>query len=81
MHRIREADGTERETVSIKGGLVQGLDWSQAIHIYTRYAVVDIPEGVLSFEDAPDTIPGRRDSDKDEDAPPAVRERRDSKTE
>lgn len=26
MHRIREADGTERATVSIKGGLVEGLD-------------------------------------------------------
>ncbi|KAK3898458.1 hypothetical protein C8A05DRAFT_18970 [Staphylotrichum tortipilum] len=50
MHRIREADGTERETVNLKGGLVKGLDWKGALHIYTRSAVVEVPKGVESWE-------------------------------
>ncbi|KAK4246827.1 Mss4-like protein [Corynascus novoguineensis] len=61
MHRIRNPDGTERETVSIKGGLVQGLDWKGASHIYTRSAVVPIPEGVERWEAAPESMPGRKD--------------------
>ncbi|KAK4182191.1 Mss4-like protein [Podospora australis] len=61
MHRIREPDGTERGTVSVKGGLVQGLEWSGAKHIYTRTAVVPIPEGVVRYEGAPPAMPGRKD--------------------
>jgi hypothetical protein len=60
MHRIKGPDGVERETVSIKGGLVQGLDWKGAAHIYTRSAVVPVPEGVERWEAAPAEMAGRR---------------------
>ncbi|KAG7284463.1 hypothetical protein NEMBOFW57_010836 [Staphylotrichum longicolle] len=60
MHRIREPDGTERDTVVFKGGLVKGLNWKGAPHIYTRSAVVEIPEGVERWEGAPDRMPGRK---------------------
>ncbi|KAH8890486.1 hypothetical protein GQ53DRAFT_747515 [Thozetella sp. PMI_491] len=50
LHRLRDPDGTPRKTMSVKGGLVDGLDWSKAKHIYTRTAVVPIPPGVESYE-------------------------------
>ena len=53
MHRVRERDGSVRPSVSIKGGLVEGLDWSGAPHIFTREAVVPIPKGVLQYEGGP----------------------------
>ncbi len=60
MHRILDEDGTGRETVSVKGGLVQGLDWSTAKHIYTASAVVPIPEGRESYPGAPPEREGRK---------------------
>ncbi|KAK3290937.1 Mss4-like protein [Chaetomium fimeti] len=60
LHRIRDPDGTERETVSVKGGLVTGLDWTGAAHIYTRSAVVEVPEGVERWEGALGEMEGRR---------------------
>jgi len=59
FHRIREADGTERETVSIKGGAVQGLSFEGAKHIYVESAVVPIPEGAERWETTPDVMEGR----------------------
>lgn len=53
MHRTRNADGSTRPTVSVKGGLVDGLDWSQGKHIFTGTAVVPIPEGVERWEGTP----------------------------
>lgn len=40
-------------SVSVKGGLLEGLDWSKAQHIWTKSAVVPIPEGVRTFEGQP----------------------------
>ncbi|KAK4140747.1 uncharacterized protein C8A04DRAFT_31723 [Dichotomopilus funicola] len=62
VHRIREPDGTERDVVSVKGGLVEGLRWEGAAHIFTRSAVVEIPEGVERWEAEPgdDSMPGRK---------------------
>ncbi|KAK4118683.1 hypothetical protein N657DRAFT_651048 [Parathielavia appendiculata] len=60
MHRIKGPDGVERDTVSIKGGLLGGLDWKGAPHIYTRSAVVELPEGVDTWEGAPEGMVGRR---------------------
>lgn len=54
FHRIVDSDGTPRATVSIKAGCIEGLDWRGAKHIYTRSAVVDIPEGAEKY----DTLPG-----------------------
>ena len=53
MHRRRDADGSERGLVIIKGGCVEGLDWKGGIHIFTRSAVMPIPEGAESFEAGP----------------------------
>lgn len=61
MHRIREAGGRERPTVRIKGGLVDGLDWSKAKHIYTETAVVEVPESVESWKRSPDVMEGREE--------------------
>ncbi|KAF4121716.1 Glutathione-dependent formaldehyde-activating enzyme [Geosmithia morbida] len=34
-----------RNVVSIKAGCIEGLDWNKAIHIWTKNAMVPIPEG------------------------------------
>lgn len=54
MHRARDENGSERGTVSIKAGCVEGLEWKGGIHIYTRSAVWPIPEGAEQFENGPD---------------------------
>ncbi|KAF2795851.1 hypothetical protein K505DRAFT_348337 [Melanomma pulvis-pyrius CBS 109.77] len=46
-------DGADPEVMSIKAGLVDGLDWTGATHIYVRSAVVPIPEGVERWEAEP----------------------------
>jgi hypothetical protein len=53
MHRIREADGRERPTVSIRGGIIDGLDWSSGEHIYVENAVVPVPETAVKHIRAP----------------------------
>jgi len=58
MHRSREADGQERETVSIKGGVIEGLRWDGAKHIYTRSAVVEVPPNAERWETTPDIMDG-----------------------
>lgn len=41
-----------KNVVSVKGGcIVKGLDWNKAIHIYTKSAMVPIPEGCESHEE------------------------------
>ena len=67
MHRIRDADGRERDTVSIKGGLVEGLNWKGAKHIYTRSAVVPIPHGVERCDGAPEEMEGRKEGKRKTD--------------
>ncbi|KAK0657238.1 glutathione-dependent formaldehyde-activating [Cercophora newfieldiana] len=34
-----------KNVVSVKGGCIDGLDWKAAIHIWTKSAMVPIPEG------------------------------------
>ncbi|ROT42311.1 hypothetical protein SODALDRAFT_326490 [Sodiomyces alkalinus F11] len=34
-----------KDVVSVKGGCIEGLDWSKAVHIWTKSAMVPIPEG------------------------------------
>jgi hypothetical protein len=57
MHRLREPDGRERDVVSLKGGCVEGLEWKGLPHIWTKSAVVEIPEGVRTWEMAPEGLP------------------------
>ncbi|KAH7081184.1 Mss4-like protein [Paraphoma chrysanthemicola] len=42
------------DVVAVKGGLLEGLDWNGATHIFCRSAVVPIPEGVKRWEAEPD---------------------------
>lgn len=39
--------------VSIKGGCIQGLSWDGAVHIWTKRAVVPIPEDAEQWEEEP----------------------------
>jgi hypothetical protein len=34
-----------KNVVSVKGGCIDGLDWKEAVHIWTKSAMVPIPEG------------------------------------
>ncbi|KAI0474666.1 glutathione-dependent formaldehyde-activating [Xylaria cf. heliscus] len=42
-----------KNVVSVKGGCIEGLDWNTAIHIWTRAAMVPIPEGSESHSEEP----------------------------
>ena len=42
-----------KEGVSIKGGCIDKLDWTKAVHIWTKEAVMPIPEGAKKFEEEP----------------------------
>ncbi|XXH01630.1 hypothetical protein Hte_007990 [Hypoxylon texense] len=55
IHRIVDADGTPRATVSIKGGCIEGLewDWAGGMHIYMRSAVIEIPAEWEQYETLP----------------------------
>ena len=48
LHSTREKD-----TVNVKGGCIEGLDWKGAIHIWTKRAVVEIPEGAETWPGEP----------------------------
>jgi len=61
MHVAVDDDGRPRLTVSIKGGLVEGLDWSAATHIWTDRAVVEIPAGRETYPGSPAPTQGRDD--------------------
>lgn len=58
MHRVREANGQERDRLIIKGGVLEGLNYKGAGHIYTRSAVVEIPVGVERWETSPEPESG-----------------------
>ncbi|CRK12364.1 hypothetical protein HYQ45_009412 [Verticillium longisporum] len=40
-----------KNVVSVKGGCLEGLDWTKAIHIWTKSAMVPIPEGSESHSE------------------------------
>ncbi|KAJ9151874.1 Centromere protein V [Pleurostoma richardsiae] len=40
-----------KNVVSVKGGCLEGLDWKTAIHIWTKSAMVPIPEGCETYEE------------------------------
>ncbi|KAL2353060.1 glutathione-dependent formaldehyde-activating [Cryomyces antarcticus] len=42
------------QTVSVKGGCIEGLDWASAKHIWCCRAVAAIREGVQRWEKEPD---------------------------
>ncbi|KAI1488424.1 Mss4-like protein [Biscogniauxia mediterranea] len=42
-----------KNVVSVKGGCIEGLDWRGAIHIWTKSAMVPIPEGSEAHSEEP----------------------------
>ncbi|KAJ6437951.1 glutathione-dependent formaldehyde-activating [Purpureocillium lavendulum] len=34
-----------KNVVSVKGGCIEGIDWKKAIHLWTKSAMIPIPEG------------------------------------
>lgn len=54
LHEPLPSDGSKTEMVAVKGGIIKGLNWGDAAHIWCKSAVVPIPEGVLRSEGAPD---------------------------
>ncbi|KAI1415090.1 Mss4-like protein [Hypoxylon sp. FL1857] len=42
-----------KNVVSVKGGCIEGLDWTRAIHIWTKSAMIPIPEGSESYSEEP----------------------------
>ncbi|KAI1164615.1 glutathione-dependent formaldehyde-activating [Nemania serpens] len=42
-----------KNIVSVKGGCLEGLDWRTAIHIWTKSAMIPIPEGSESHSEEP----------------------------
>lgn len=42
-----------KNVVSVKGGCLDGLDWGSAIHIWTKSAMVPIPEGSEAHPEEP----------------------------
>jgi hypothetical protein len=53
IHAQIVEDG-DPKTVAVKGGLLEGLDWTGAMHIFCRSAIVPVPEGVKRWEAEPD---------------------------
>lgn len=53
MHKV-EGEGT----VSVKGGCLEGLDMKQAIHIWCKEAIIDVPDGIEAYDEEPPG-PGR----------------------
>lgn len=50
-------EGGNPPVVAVKGGTLEGLDWTGAKHIYCRSAVVPIPDRVDRWEADPDFGP------------------------
>lgn len=57
-----------KSVVSVKGGCIDGLDWKSAIHIWTKSAMVPIPEGADTEEDPPAPSHNQVDSGQTLDA-------------
>ncbi|KAJ4206007.1 CENP-V/GFA domain-containing protein [Fusarium falciforme] len=58
IHRSILPDGNPKPTLSVKGGLVEGLKWDAPKHIFTRTARVPFPEG--SDPGSPTSHPGMK---------------------
>jgi hypothetical protein len=52
IHAYFTDDG-DPKNVAVKGGLLEGPDWSDAMHTFCRSAVVPIPDGVKRREAEP----------------------------
>ncbi|KND86465.1 hypothetical protein TOPH_08905 [Tolypocladium ophioglossoides CBS 100239] len=41
-----------KNVVSVKGGCIEGIDWKKAIHLWTKSAMIPIPEGSETHAEA-----------------------------
>lgn len=53
MFLILPSLAQNKNVISIKAGCIQGLDWTKAIHIWAKNAMVPIPEGSESYTYGP----------------------------
>lgn len=54
VHRNVDAEGVQAPNCAVKGGVLQGLDWEAGgTHIFTKTAVVPVPDGAVKFEGTP----------------------------
>lgn len=56
MHKHVLKSGEVKEMVSVKSGCLDGVTKEMmrgAVHIWTRSAIVDIPEGAEAYEEEP----------------------------
>lgn len=58
-----------KNVISVKGGCLEGLDWSRAIHIWTKSAMIPIPEGAESYSEESTRASGYGDSQEFLDQP------------
>ncbi|WQF85214.1 Putative CENP-V/GFA domain, Mss4-like superfamily protein [Colletotrichum destructivum] len=61
LHRAHDKRGTPSQTVSIKGGLIAGLQMDRGKHIWTSSAVVRIPEEAERWAESPPGTPTDND--------------------
>jgi len=54
FHQGRGKDGVRSRTVSVKGGIIEGMDWSEGEHIWTESAVVSIPPTAKRWAQSPE---------------------------
>lgn len=56
IHRHISPEGKLSNTVSVKSGCLDGVTkemMRSAVHIWTKSAIIDIPEGVEAYEEEP----------------------------
>lgn len=58
-----------KNVVSVKGGCLEGLDWSRAIHLWTKNAMIPIPEDAESYSEESTRTSGYGDSQECLDQP------------
>lgn len=57
LHEHVSPEGKPANSVSVKAGCLTGLNKEMmrgAVHIWTKSAVIDVPEGVKQFEEEPE---------------------------
>lgn len=56
LHEHVDKEGNPAESISVKSGCLDGITkemMREAVHIWTKSAVIDIPEGVEQYEEEP----------------------------
>jgi hypothetical protein len=51
IDQLSTEKGLDPDRIGVWGGCLDGLDWKKAIHIWTRSAMVPIPEGSESYSE------------------------------